>query len=101
MKLKGENKLFQKKGKATKSKTAKKKSTEKKQRAGAKRKLPDDTSSEEEESLCLVCVEPSGNSRPGETWVPSIIHKGWAHEKCTPGKSVYICQNCNSDDESD
>ncbi len=97
----GKKKLFKKKGKATKSKTAKKKSTEKKQRAGAKRKLPDDSSSEEEESLCLVCVEPFGNSRPGETWVQCIICKGWAHEECTSGKSVYICQNCNLDDESD
>lgn len=96
----GKKSLFKKKCKATKSKIPKKQSTGKKKRAGTKRKTPDDSSSEEDESLCLVCVEPFGNSRPGETWVQCIICKGWAHEKYTPGKSVYICQNCDSD-ESD
>lgn len=97
----GKERLFKKKGKATKSKMPKKQSTGKKQRADTKRKTPDDSSSEEGESLCLVCIEPFGNSRPGETWVQCMICKGWAHEECTPGNSVYIYQNCNSGEESD
>ncbi|KAM7382310.1 hypothetical protein PAMP_002048 [Pampus punctatissimus] len=74
--VQGKTRLFKKKCKATKSKIPKKQSKGKKQRTGTKRKIPDNSSSEEDESLCLVCVELFGNSQPGETWVQCIICKG-------------------------
>lgn len=56
-------------------------------------------SSDNEEWPCLVCGEPFCNSRPREKWIQCALCQQWAHEECTLGKSYYICQNCDSDDE--
>lgn len=67
-----------------------------------KRKQPDTDSSDDEEWPCLVCCEPYSNSKAGEIWVKCFGCKGWAHQDCTAitGKSiVYICHNCESDDD--
>ena len=55
---------------------------------------------DEEDEMCLVCVELYSNSRPGEKWVQCIQCKGWAHEECADiGFALtFTCQNCNSDD---
>ena len=61
---------------------------------------PGASPSGEGECLCLVCVEPFANSRPREIWFQCVKFKQWAHEKCTPGKAIYVRQKLNSDDES-
>ena len=55
---------------------------------------------DEEDEMCLVCVELYSNGRPGEKWVQCIQCKGWAHEECSDiGFALtFTCQNCNSDD---
>ena len=60
----------------------------------------DEDSSDNEEWPCLVCGEPFCNSRPREKWIQCVLCQQWAHEECTQGKYYYICQNCDSDDES-
>ena len=59
----GKNNPFQKKCTGTKSKTPGE------NKAGIKRKTLQASSSDEDECLCLVCVEPFANSRPREAWV--------------------------------
>lgn len=57
-----------------------------------------DSSDEEEECFCLVCLEPFSNSKSREKWVQCMICNGWSHEACTPGMmDYYICHNCQSD----
>ncbi|KAL0858974.1 hypothetical protein ABMA27_010833 [Loxostege sticticalis] len=55
------------------------------------------SSSEEEDCLCLVCMESFGSSRPNEQWVQCTYCHNWAHEDCTPQDNYYICHNCDSD----
>jgi len=54
---------------------------------------------ESKDEYCLVCVEPYSNSAPGEAWVRCTVCRHWAHDLCTDGKSQYVCQNCDSDDD--
>lgn len=85
-------KLFQKKGKQ--------KSGPMKNKAAKRRKIMQESSSDDEECFCLVCVEPFSKSRPKETWVKCVKCNNWAHDACTSGKAIYVCQNCDSGDES-
>ena len=64
-----------------------------------KKACNDADSSDDEAWPCLVCGEPYANSRPREKWVQCMICNHWAHEECTPGNLLYVCQNCNSDDD--
>ena len=64
--------------------------------------MNDDSSSEEEETYCLVCVEPYSNSRPREKWIQCSECKGWAHIECSSTENTivsYVCHNCESDDD--
>lgn len=66
-----------------------------------KRKLRyDQDSSDDDESFCLVCMEPYTNSKAGEQWIQCVMCKGWSHEECIymQPHGSYICQNCDSDD---
>ncbi|XP_026196656.1 uncharacterized protein LOC113169825 [Anabas testudineus] len=83
------------------SKTEKKKSKTSKRTSKKRKEQNTESSSDEEECFCLVCVEPFSNSRPREKWLQCIMCKQWAHKDCTPGLSVYICQNCDSGSGSD
>ena len=76
------------------SKVAKKKQSEK-----SKRVHGDEDSSNEEESFCLVCMEPFSKSKPREVWIQCRMCKLWAHEGCTDKDLFYTCPNCNSDDD--
>ena len=58
-----------------------------------------DNDSEEETWPCLVCGEPFSNSKPGEKWIQCNMCKHWSHEECTSRELMYVCYNCNSDDE--
>ena len=60
-----------------------------------------ESDSDEETWPCLVCGEPYSNSKPGEKWIQCTICKLWAHEACTLGEFLYICQNCTSEDDDE
>ncbi|RXN07766.1 endochitinase A1-like protein [Labeo rohita] len=89
-------KLFQKRGKR-----GGKTSGPTKNKAAKRRKIIQESSSDDEECFCLVCVEPFSNSRPKETWVKCVKCNKWAHDACTSGQAIYVCQNCDSEVESD
>ncbi|KAG5861851.1 hypothetical protein JTB14_019406 [Gonioctena quinquepunctata] len=57
----------------------------------------DQSDSDEENCFCLVCLEPYGNSRPGEKGVQCIQCSNWSHEECTEQEDLYTCQNCLSE----
>ncbi|XP_069103068.1 uncharacterized protein [Argopecten irradians] len=59
----------------------------------------EEDSSDDDDYFCLVCLESYANSKPNESWIQCINCKLWSHEECTDGSSVYICQNCESDDD--
>jgi len=83
-----------------KAKKGRGKGQAKKSRPKGKKKLDfSDGDSEDEEVFCLVCIEPWGNSRPGEQWIRCQECKRWAHTQCTNTDGVvYVCQNCESGD---
>lgn len=58
------------------------------------------SSSDEENVLCLICCEPYSNSLPGETWIKCTRCAQWAHEQCADNDTFFICQNCDSDDDA-
>ena len=57
--------------------------------------------SDDKFNICLVCCEHFRDSRSREKWVQCQVCKHWAHEVCTPGEFAYVCQNCESDVDSD
>ncbi|KAG5865188.1 hypothetical protein JTB14_019103 [Gonioctena quinquepunctata] len=62
-----------------------------------------DSEEETMEWYCLICCDLYSNSRPGEQWIECVMCKNWAHSKCLKSEDVhsYVCQNCNSDDDSE
>ncbi|KAF5299192.1 hypothetical protein FQA39_LY02365 [Lamprigera yunnana] len=44
-----------------------------------------ESSSEEEEYYCLVCISQYSESKPGEKWIQCTNCKLWTHEECTEG----------------
>ncbi|KAF6210076.1 hypothetical protein GE061_015832 [Apolygus lucorum] len=90
--------------KARKTLFDKKKTVKSKQGKGNKQKKAFcQSSSDEEDAMCIVCTENFSASRPGESWISCIQCHMWAHEECTPGNSIYVCHHCDSpyDGESD
>lgn len=64
------------------------------------KKEKDESSEEEEDCYCLICLGSFANSRPKERWIQCTKCKGWAHEDCTNGYTpLYVCENCDSDDD--
>ena len=59
----------------------------------------EDDDDEDERWPCLECGEPFGESVPGEVWIRCGECQRWAHEACTPEEGVYVCHNCDSDDD--
>ena len=77
-------------------------SATKKQRTQKSKLVHDDEeSSEEEDSLCLVCMDSFSNSKSREVWVQCRVCSKWAHEDCTNKDLFYTCHNCDSDDDLD
>ncbi|KAG5873804.1 hypothetical protein JTB14_024120 [Gonioctena quinquepunctata] len=62
-----------------------------------------DSEEETMEWYCLICCDLYSNSQPGEQWIKCVMCKNWAHSKCLKSEDVhsYVCQNCNSDDDSE
>lgn len=56
-----------------------------------------ESTSDEEECFCLVCLEPWSHSASREKWVKCMTCGQWSHEKCTKGELFYICHNCESE----
>lgn len=75
------------------------KQTKGKQKRGKQTKKSVSEESDEEECLCLVCCETWSNSDSGEEWVKCAMCPGWAHVKCTKDEGVFVCPNCDSDDD--
>jgi hypothetical protein len=55
-------------------------------------KIVEESSSDEEECFCLVCVEPFSNSLPKETCVKCVRCNKWARDACTSGQAIYVYQ---------
>ena len=53
---------------------------------------------EDDDTYCLVCLDPFSNSKSREQWVQCFQCKKWSHEKCVEAGTTYICHNCYSDD---
>ena len=66
----------------------------------SRKKHDNQVTDDEEDGMCLVCIELYFNSRPGEKWVLCIQCKGWAHEEYPDIGFVltFTCQKCNSGD---
>lgn len=60
-------------------------------------KKPDTSEDDDDETFCLICLEPYSSSRGGENWVRCIQCKDWSHEECTKQDAFYICHNCESE----
>ena len=65
----------------------------------SKKRTANTEPSDDEEWFCLICVEPYSNSRAGEKWIKCVSCAEWAHEECTPAGKIFVCQNCDSDNE--
>lgn len=61
----------------------------------------EDSSDEDEVWPCLICGEPFSNSKSREIWVRCVTCLQWAHEECTNGEKVFLCPNCESDQDSE
>ncbi|GBN45842.1 hypothetical protein AVEN_188896-1 [Araneus ventricosus] len=59
-------------------------------------------SDDDENYLCIYCLNPYEESRSGEQWVQCTECKRWAHEDCIAnGNSKYfVCINCENDFEN-
>ena len=53
---------------------------------------------EDDDTYCLVCLDPFSNSKSREQWVQCFQCKKWSHEKCVEAGTTYICHDCYSDD---
>ncbi|KAJ8964054.1 hypothetical protein NQ314_005195 [Rhamnusium bicolor] len=58
---------------------------------------PPDSSEEENEYFCLVCLEPDSLSKLGEQWVQYFECKLWSHVEYTKHEDLYVCHNCQSE----
>ena len=56
---------------------------------------------DQEFKICLVCCEHFSNSRPGDDWVQCLTCKHLAYELRTIEEDIFICQNCDSDNDLD
>lgn len=65
------------------------------------KKANTETSDEEEDDcVCIYCLELFSKSKPGDEWVKCTRCKRWAHELCIKGNPLYfVCINCDSDDD--
>lgn len=75
-------------------------SNEKKKKQIPKKRIKKERESEsedDEDTLCLVCLKPYLQSKPGQDWIQCISCKKWAHIECGKDSKVYTCIHCASD----
>ncbi|KAB0790097.1 hypothetical protein PPYR_15584 [Photinus pyralis] len=64
-------------------------------------KQPDtDSESDDEDALCLQCLEAYSSSR-NEEWIRCTKCKRWAHLRCAKNDDYYVCLHCLSDSDDD
>lgn len=96
--------------KIAKSKTAKKRlfkmmeTDTKEKKMGKKKKFisnkkikVESESEEEDDALCIICLEPYSKSKPGQNWIQCISCRKWAHIECGKDCTMYTCIHCTSD----
>lgn len=54
------------------------------------------SSDDEEDCLCIICLESFSNSRSGEKWIQCRACKKWAHLHCGEDDPFYTCIHCLS-----
>lgn len=59
-----------------------------------KQQIEVETSSNEDETICLKCHGPYKNSK--EDWLQCRECKNWAHSTCTNTDPLFVCINCES-----
>lgn len=68
-----------------------------------KKKISQDinhSSSEDEETFCLICFEAWSSSKPNEKWIQCTKCKLWAHQNCVGKVNLFFqCKNCESDND--
>lgn len=52
---------------------------------------------EEDDALCLICLKPYSESKPGQDWIQCISCRKWAHIECGKDSKLYTCIHCSSD----
>lgn len=70
---------------------------EKMKKLPTRKHLNKESESEDEDSLCLMCLEPYSASKPGQQWIQCISCRKWAHLECGNDSALYTCVNCLSD----
>ena len=51
--------------------------------------------------ICLVRCKHFSDSRPGDDWFQCLTCKHKPHELYISGEDIFICQNCDSDNDLD
>ncbi|KAB0804365.1 hypothetical protein PPYR_01335 [Photinus pyralis] len=69
--------------------------TKKKNKQTIKRKVSENLSSSEDDSICIVCLGPYKESK--EDWLQCRNCKEWAHCSCAGNNALFVCKNCDSD----
>ena len=105
-KLETERQNAEKEKKGKKSKLVRNTLTQKNRQKRSKKRYKLQTTNmdtDEDEYYCLMCAHTYSDSKLREKWIQCYQCKGWAHEECCdlPGTGVYICINCDSDNELD
>lgn len=54
---------------------------------------------EDDDVFCIVCTHPYKTSK--SDWLQCRRCKNWAHAKCAKNNPLYICNNCESSDDTD
>lgn len=54
-------------------------------------------SDEDDDALCIICLEPYSASKPGQDWIQCISCRKWAHIECGKDSKLYTCIHCTSD----
>lgn len=61
---------------------------------------PEESDSEDENCVCIYCLEKYTTSKPGSEWIRCLRCKKWAHEECITGnKQLFVCINCDEFDD--
>lgn len=94
-----EQRLANKKTKTVKKRVMGEASSKNKRAKKRKPKHSESSTSEEEDTACLVC---SGLYKTScEDWLQCRQCREWAHSKCAKNNPLFICKNCDSADSED